>query len=253
MTGKKGRNGKDVDRDIDRNIETYWKGQREISQLAMEYVSQINPEDIRRKMEKLNVEIFPAICFSRNIGVGALALAEIVGKSMHRRVIDRQIIEYISNETQLSRESIQTFDERRPGRLKEILCLLLGDRAFDLTDYTRQLLMAVFSLAHTEETLFVGRGIHLMLPRSKSFAVRCIGSMELRVQNISKTLSVDEKKAKQIIAQADQEQTEFFRKAHGKTAAPAQEFDMVINFDYIRDMNAAAKAVQLLYQSRFPE
>jgi hypothetical protein len=242
-----------MDRDMDRNIETYWKGRRKISQLAMEYVSQVNPEDIRGKMEKLNVEIFPAICFSRNIGVGALALAEIVGKNMNRRVIDRQIIEYISNETQLSRESIKTFDERRPGKLKEILCLLLGDRAFDLTDYTRQLLMAAFSLAHTEETIFVGRGIHLMLPRSKSFAVRCIGSMDLRVKNISKTLAVDEKKARQIILQADQEQTEFFRKAHGKTSAPAHEFDMVLNFDYIHDMHAAASAVQLLYQGRFPK
>ena len=249
MTANKGK----MDRDMDRNIETYWKGRRKISQLAMEYVSQINPEDIRGKMEKLNVAIFPAICFSRKIGVGALALAEIVGKNMNRRVIDRQIIEYISNETQLSRESIQTFDERRPGRLKEILCLLLGDRAFDLTDYTRQLLMAVFSLAHSEETVFVGRGIHLMLPRSKSFAVRCIGSMDLRVQNISRTLALDEKKARQIILQADQEQREFFRKAHGKNDAPAHEFDLVLNFDYIQDMNAAANAVQLLYQSRFPK
>jgi len=249
MTGNKNKPFKDMDR----NIETYWKGRRKISQLAMEYVSQINPENIRAKMEKLNVEIFPSICFSRKIGVGALALAEIVGKNMNRRVIDRQIIEYISNETQLNRESIQTFDERRPGRLKEVLCLLLGDRAFDLTDYTRQLLMAVFSLAHTEETIFVGRGVHLMLPRSRSFAVRCIGSMELRVQNVSKTLAVDEKKARQIILQADQEQTEFFRKAHGKTDAPAHEFDLVINFDYVRDMNAAAKAIQVLYQSRFPK
>ncbi|MDO9265344.1 MAG: cytidylate kinase-like family protein [Desulfosalsimonadaceae bacterium] len=247
MTGSKGKAAKDTERDI----ETYWKGRRKISQLAMEYVSQINPDDIRRKMEKLNVEIFPAICFSRNIGVGALALAEIVGKNMNRRVIDRQIIEYISNETELSRESIQTFDERRPGRLKEILCLVLGDRAFDLTDYARHLFITAFFLAHTEETVFVGRGIHLMLPRSKVFAVRCVGSIELRVKNIAKKLAVDEKKAKQIILQADQEQAEFFHKAHGKTSAPAQEFDMVLNFDYIKDMDAAARAIETLYRNRF--
>ena len=249
MMANKNQTGKDMDRDI----ETYWKGQRKISQLASEYVSQMNLDGIRRKMEALNAEIFPVICFSRNIGVGALALADIVGKNLNRRVIDRQLIEYISNDTQLSRESIQTFDERRPGWLKEILCLLLGDRAFDLTDYARQLFMTAFFLARTEETIFVGRGIHLMLPRSKVFSVRCIGSMDLRARNIAKTLAVDEKKARQIIMRTDQEQAEFFRKAHGKTSAPAHEFDIVLNFDYVRDMDAAANAIGTLYHSRFSQ
>lgn len=247
MTGSK---NKEMD-DKGGHLETYWKGRRMVSRLALEYVSQMNLDDIRQKIEKLNADIFPAMCFSRNIGVGALALAEIVGKNMGRRVIDRQIIEHISRETELNSKSIETFDERSPGRLKEILCLLLGDRAFDLTDYARHLFITAFFLARTEETVFVGRGIHLMLPRSRVFAIRCIGSMELRVKNISKTLAVDEKKARQLISQADQEQAEFFRKTHGKTSALPQEFDMVINFDYIRDMDAAARAIATLYQSRF--
>lgn len=235
------------------DIERYWRGKRKISNLAQEYVRRMNLDDIRRKMEKLNADIFPAICFSRNIGVGALPLAELVGRNMGRRVIDRQIIAYIADETELSRESIQTFDERRPGLLKELMCLALGDQAFGLTDYARHLFTTAFLLARTEATIFVGRGIHLMLPRSKVFAVRCIGSMDLRVKNIAKGLSVSEKKARQIIQHADEEQAEFFRKVHGKEKASTHEFDMVLNFDYIRDMAAVAATIEALYRNRFQE
>lgn len=233
------------------DLDTYWRGRRKISQLAHEYVAQLKLEDIRPKLEALKSEIFPAICFSRNIGVGALELAERLGKNMGRRVIDRQLIECISSETQLSEESIQTFDERRPGRFKEMLCMLLGDRAFALTDYARHLFVAAFFLAHGEKTIFVGRGIHLMLPRSRVFAVRCVGGMEMRITHIANSLSVDAEKARQIIARADQEQSEFFRKVHGKTDASTKEFDLVLNLDYIQDLDAAATAIERLFTSRF--
>jgi cytidylate kinase len=233
------------------DLSQYWKGKLRVNQLADDYAEQINKEALRKKVRKYNLEIFPAICFSRQIGVGALSLAEKTAQKIGYRVIDREVIETISKATDLNQASIATFDERYPGKLREWMGRILGDRAFDLDEYTRQLFVAAFFLAHMDKTVFVGRGIHLMLPRNRVFAVRCIGSIEYRIENLAQTLKVSRQKAKKILAQADQEQKDFFKKVHGKEKALPHEFDLIINMDTIRD-TAAADAIVTLFESRFP-
>jgi len=234
----------------DSDLKLYWKGKLRVNKLADDYVEQINKEVLREKVRKYDLEIFPAICFSRQIGVGALELAEKTAKKIGYRVIDREVIETISKATELSKTSIATFDERYPGKLRELLGRIFGDRAFDLDQYTRQLFVSAFFLAHMDKTIFVGRGLHLMLPRNRVFVVRCIGSINHRIENIIQSLKVSRQKAKKILAQADQEQKEFFKKVHGKESAPPQEFDLIINMDSIKD-TAAADAIVTLFESRF--
>jgi cytidylate kinase len=107
-------------------------------------------------------------------------------------------------------------------------------------------------LASMENTIFVGRGIHLMLPRQKVFAIRCISSIERRAKRMETCLKVSRKKTEQIMSQADAEQKEFFAKVHGKDDAAPAEFDMIVNLDYLTDINAVADATALLFKSRFP-
>ncbi|MDA3898021.1 MAG: hypothetical protein PF482_17950 [Desulfobacteraceae bacterium] len=71
------------------------------------------------------------------------------------------------------------------------MCLILGDRAFDINDYARELFYAAFCLAHMESNIFVGRGIHLMLPRDRVFAVRIVSSRERRIKRLADSLNID--------------------------------------------------------------
>jgi cytidylate kinase len=220
--------------------------------MATEYTTYLNKDLFRNKIQTTRFKIHPAICFSRNIGVGALALAEILGEKLELRVVDREIIDHIGKTTQLSSKSIATFDERYPGKLKELMCKILGDREFDMTEYARHLFYVAFFLSHLESTIFVGRGIHLMLPRKRIFAVRCVSSMHRRVDNLSKSLDIGKKKAERILEQADKEQREFFLKTHGMDMAHAAEFDMVLNLDCIDNLKIAADAIATLFYAKFP-
>jgi len=195
----------------------------------------------------------PPFCFSRNIGVGALEVATIVSEKLGYRVLDREILEYICQKTQLSQKSIATFDERYPGRIKEFLCLLLGDTSFDMQTYARQLFIVSYYLAHTEPTIFVGRGIHLMLPRSRVFAVRCICSKDRRIARLAESLGTGPDDAKNTLDQADGEQAEFFRKVHGKEKANPSEFDVILNFDHLSDPEVMADAIVFLFRNRFEQ
>jgi cytidylate kinase len=233
------------------DLSKYWKGKRKISKLAFEYIQKIDKDEFRKTLLSKDIEIFPTICISRKIGVGALELAEKLAKQLGYRVVDREIIEHLSEETELSRQSIATFDERYPGIIREFLGRILGDRLFDLSEYGRQLFVTASFLAHMDKTIFVGRGIHLMLPRNRVFAIRCISSIDYRVQHLAKSLKVTSTKARKIIQQADAEQKEFFSRIHGKDRAATSEFDAVLNLDYIDDLDVAAEMLKSLFSSRF--
>jgi cytidylate kinase len=99
--------------------------------------------------------------------------------------------------------------------------------------------------------IFVGRGIHLFLPRDRVLAVRVICSDQKRISRLSKILDVEEKEAKSIIKRVDKEQREFFKKAYGKNEASPFEFDMVINCDFIDDPPGVAEIVAKAYCEKF--
>jgi len=236
---------------MDSDLSKYWKGKRKISTLASEYIEKMDKEKFRKTLQSKDIKIFPTICFSRKIGVGTLELAEKLAKLLDYRVVDREIIEHLSEETELSSQSIATFDERYPGIIREFLGRILGDRLFDMNAYGRHLFITASFLAHMDKTIFVGRGIHLMLPRNRVFAVRCISSMEYRIQHLAKSLKVSSAKARKIIQQADVEQKEFFSRVHGKDSAAPDEFDLILNLDYIQDINVAADVLKMHFISRF--
>jgi hypothetical protein len=107
------------------------------------------------------------------------------------------------------------------------MCLILGDRAFDINDYARELFYAAFCLAHMESNIFVGRGIHLMLPRDRVFAVRIVSSRERRIfflchRNLTfyEFVNIDEEKALRVLEKAEKEQREFFQLVTSKRFSP---------------------------------
>jgi cytidylate kinase len=234
-------------------LENYWQGQRRVKIMAREYSGFLVKENQRKKIQESGVKVQPCICISRNIGVGALEIAGILGEMLDLQVLDREIIRKISCSADLSRQSIETFDERYPGKLKEWVGKVIGERIFGMSDYARHLFYVAFFIAHAESAIFVGRGVHLMLPRDRVLAIRFVSFRDRRVKRMAKTLNTDKKKASQLLDQAEKEQQEFFRLVHGKTDAPSREFDAIINLEYINDPEVAARTIRDLFKSRFPD
>lgn len=195
--------------------------------------------------------ITPTICFSRKIGVGALEVGDILEEKTGYRVVDREILEYIASKAQLSEKTVAFFDERYPGKLNEILLLAFGEKSFIQSDYTKHLFSVVFTIAGFGPTIFVGRGTHLLLPRDRVLAVRFIASKNHRVQRLAKILSVDEEVAESKLDQVDREQRDFFKKVYGKKDVEPNEFDLIINLDYVTAPPWAAEIVALAFQKKF--
>lgn len=193
----------------------------------------------------------PAVCLSREIGAGALELADLLAPRLGYRVADREIIEYIAGNAELSRKTVEYFDERYSGRTTDLLSLLFGEKSFVMSDYARHLFSAIFSLADSGPTIFVGRGAHLVLEREAVLAVRIICSKSLRVARLARLLQVEPELAARELASADKRQRDFFKKMFNLRTASPHEFDLVVNLDHLPELSEVADIVCQAYRCKF--
>ncbi len=231
---------------------TYAKKRPEAGKVAAQYVQEW--EARRQKLSRkkpIPTEIPPCVCFSRKVGVGALEVADILARKLRMRVADREILEHMSGETRLDKETVKFYDELYPGKTVELSALLFGKKSFQMDDYLRNLVNAVYSMAATGSTIFVGRGTHLILPRDRVLAVRLICSDAFRTERLASLLKIDVEEAGKTLAKIDREQKAFFKKAFGKKDAPASEFDLVVNFDLLADSRLAADIVARCFRKKF--
>lgn len=215
----------------------------------------IHDWEIRRlaaiKEKKLAARVTNCICFSRKIGVGALEIADLLSEKIGFKVVDREILEHIANDRKCKQSTIDTFDERHPGAMNNFASMLFGEKAYTMGDYMRHLVSAVYSIADSDPTIFVGRAAHLILPRERVLAVRFISSREYRIKRVASILNVGEKAAEKELAQEDKKQHEFFKKNFKKKDAVPYEFDLVINLDYFTEPSWAADIVEKAYNLKF--
>jgi len=129
--------------------------------------------------------------------------------------------------------------------------MAFGEKSFISSDYNKDLFSVAYSIAGLTPSIFVGRGIHLLLPRERMLAVRFLSSREYRVKRLAGIMGVEEKEADHKLDYIDKEQRNFFKKTYGKKDASPYEFDLVINCDYIKKPEWAAEIVAKTFEKKF--
>ena len=230
----------------------YAKRRPNAADLANKYILdwEQNRMALIHKKEK-EARISDCISFSREIGVGALEIADILAEKRGFTVVDREILNYIAETGQLQKSTIEFFDERYPGKMSEFASLLFGEKSFVMSDYMRSLAGAVHAFAGAGPTIFVGRGTHWMLPRDHVLAVRFVSSKAFRVHRIAEIMGIPEDLAEKTLDEEDKRQSNFFKKNFGAASADPRAFDLMINCTYTKGPEAAAELVGLAYRQKF--
>ncbi|MCM2285181.1 MAG: cytidylate kinase-like family protein [Desulfobacula sp.] len=218
-----------------------WTGSQ-IQKWQSEEAARKNLEDFSQKN---------CICLSRGIGVGALEAAESLSERTGYRVIDREIMEYMAKDSTLTEKIIEFYDERVPGKMRELLVALSVEKKCFENEYIRQLAKTVTALAHTEPTIFVGRGTHLILPRHTILSVELICSRKRRIERLSNMLGVDQGEAEKRLNTMDDEHHEFFKAVYLREKVSSDEFDLVINMDFIDSGYQVAQIIACAFEQKF--
>jgi hypothetical protein len=206
---------------------------------------------LNRLEKKPLLEMSNTICLSRQIGIGALGIAEILGHKLGYFVADRELVTQIARDGYYSQRTVTLFDERYPGKMNELLSKFFSVKSFDFKDYIQHLIAAIYTLAETGPTIFVGRGAYRIIPREHVLAVRLIASMQYRIKRVAHLYSLGEDVAEEKLKRMDSEQKDFFKKAFGKTEPSPSEFDLVINLDYFHDHQGVASLIEHAFRQRF--
>jgi len=231
---------------------TYAQKRPDSAQLAGQYIKEWSQRQLKMKGRKIEPsEMPPAICFSRKIGGGALEIADLLAEKIYYRVVDRELLEHIAQDKDLSKKTVDFFDERYPGKMSELASMIFGEKSFIMSDYVKNLISAVFTFANMGSSIFVGRGAHLILPRDRVLAVRIICSDKFRIERLADILDVEEDEAEKLLHQIDREQRAFFKKSFGKKDASPYEFDLIINSDFIVEPGGAAEIVAQAFKEKF--
>lgn len=215
------------------------------------YFREWEKRKLSMKREKTKPEWPPTICFSRQIGIGVLETADILAKKIGYRVIDREILEHVAKDKQLSEKTVAFLNEQYPDIITEYLSWIVGEKAFAKSESTQALFRAILFFATSEPSIFVGRGAYLLLPREHVLAIRFIVSKEHRIKRLARILNIKEKESAERLEQIDKEQRIFFRQVYGKKQIALDEFDMVVNFDYIHKPTWAAEIVAHAFCQKF--
>jgi cytidylate kinase-like protein len=164
------------------------------------------------KKKEVESRVNNCISFSRKIGVGALEIADLVGEKTGMRVVDREILEHIANDSDLKKTTVDFFDERHPGVLNNFASMLFGEKSFTMGDYMRHLISSVYSISDDSPTIFVGRATHLILPRDQVLAVRFISSEEHRTRRVAEIMGISQSEAAKKAEGRRQAAKRFFQK-----------------------------------------
>jgi cytidylate kinase len=229
----------------------YGKKRQTPDEWVAAYFKKWAQDEARKQQDIETARVFPSICFSRQIGVGALEIADLLSQILLIRVVDRERIERMARDASLSLKLIEMFDQRYPGRLKELFALLSREKIFIKEDYGAQLAKTVTLLASAEPTIFVGRGAHYILPRDLTLSVRIICSTEFRINRVAAILNIETPEAQQHLDRCDREQKEFFRTVYQKQENDLDGIDLVINRDHLSGAAAAAKIVACAFEQKF--
>ena len=234
------------------NISGFFRKTRPDPAVAVHhYFREWENRHLKLKGKRSKGKFHPTICFSRQIGVGVLETADILAKKIGYRVIDREILEHITKDKKLSEKTVAFLNEQYPDILTEYLSWIVGEKAFAISEGIDALFRTILSFATLEPSIFVGRGAYLLLPREEILAVRFIASDEYRIKRVANLLSISEEEAANNLNQADKEQRLFFKKIYGKKSIIPNEFDMVINFDFIHKPKWAAEIVAQAFKEKF--
>ena len=168
------------------------------------------------------------ICISRQVGTSGEQVAERVGGALGWPVFGRQVLEAMAGDDEQRRRVYASMDERELSWWEETLrSLMEGD--FIRNDYYHRLCETLLSLASQANSVFVGRGADLILPRDRGFRVRLVAPEADRIRTFAATTGTETGRAESEMGRIERERARFFRHHFGVDPDDPMRYDITIN------------------------
>ncbi len=169
------------------------------------------------------------ITISRQTGSGGHTLAERVARMLNFEFVDRQILDYIVQNTGARDKLITALDEQTRSGIDLWVDGILAGRYVDRTEYNHWLVKSVTAVAGHGEAVILGRAGNVILAQRGGLHVRIIAARELRVANLVNYRGMSLAEAQRRVMKSDNQRRDFYRENFGAEIDNAMDYHLVIN------------------------
>ncbi|HON59190.1 MAG TPA: cytidylate kinase-like family protein [Smithella sp.] len=191
----------------------------------------------------------PIITISREPGAGGSEIARRLARALNMDLIGGQIIQHVADSAKMSRKVIESLDEREVTFRETLLSSLFGDNWPWPGEFLHHLMRVVGTIGIFGNVIIVGRGASYILPREKTFKVRIIAPLELRIRHFMEDRKYSRAEAEQYVIKTENNRKAFARKYFNADINDPNHYDMIINTEKI-SAPAATEAIIVAFNQR---
>ena len=203
------------------------------------------------KYPAANTQSGPVICISREVGCGAVHMANLLAAELDKqsqgkkwKVLSKEILQQSAHELDMDPYKLRKYmNEGERGLFDDILSAFGEKRHKSDRKIIQTLIDLISSFAHDGCCIIVGRGGHLIASEmGKSLLIKLTAEHNWRVKQIMEKNNLNIREAVDFIEKTEQER-ENFRKRFSGSNATEDEFDLTINLSRM-SVNEAVALIQ---------
>jgi len=195
---------------------------------------------------KAGSRVCPVITLSRTLGIPAVEIANLVANDLSFHVFDKEVLDAISESTQLGEKIITSLEQGSRSTLDAWIegFVDYDHRVVDMRNFHHMVSRVIRGISLHGNAVIIGRGANFILGGTNAFRVRLTAPLELRAAAVMKA-----KQATQpmTLAEAKQELTEHalrrrsfvLNQFHVDIDDP-ESYDVIFNLREIRADRAAS-------------
>ena len=246
----------DYTRDL--SIKTAASNEGEDEKTIMDRMVQQQLDKWRKLLDKhlkqgVKIENFqggPIITISREPGSGGSEIARRLSRALNMDLIGGQIIQHVADSAKMSRKVIESLDEKEVSFRDTLLMSLFGESRPWPADYLKHLTRVIGTIGAFGNVIIVGRGANFILPQEKTFKVRIIAPLELRIKYIMDDSGYKRAEAEQYVVKRENNGKAFIRKYYNVDVADPKYYDIIINTEKISIGQATESIISAFNQRR---
>lgn len=191
----------------------------------------------------------PWITVSREPGSGGRAVGEAVARRLGFEFYDRRILDHMSRDGTHTREDWTRVEHGPHGAVHEAILMSLDHTWPGHHEYVKKLAAMAGELAARGRVVFLGRGLHFLLPAEHGLRVRMIASLPDRVRRCAEELKLSEADARREIEEIDRRQCELIERTMHRDLSDVHSYDLVLNSSGL-DLDACVNVIIEAYEQK---
>ena len=171
----------------------------------------------------------PVITVSKEPGAGGNILAEKIADRLDLDLFNRDIIREIAESAKISASVIETLEKKRLSGVEDFISSLINKHYLYPGLYLQHLMKVVCTIAEHGRAVIVGRGANFILPPQKTFSVRMVAPLDVRIQNIARRFGVSSEEARRRVIRRESRRSAFIRQSFNADISDPIHYDLTIN------------------------